>query len=152
MNPRCYDDRSLFKRVLSSKVQLSMTIFHSRKRNEIGFEVREIGKARGHFRHETESPWPLHFKHSHWWKKRTRCKFASHYKVCECKVDVKSTWLPTWHRMDHVSCSLGLFSKTITWKHAWHETGKPWHSKRSQSSIYSVYHVWGPRMNRNALK
>ena len=23
----------------------------------------------GHFTHETESPWPLHFKHSHWWKK-----------------------------------------------------------------------------------
>ena len=27
--------------------------------------------------------------------------------VCECKVDVKSTWMPTWHRMDHVSWSLG---------------------------------------------
>ena len=31
--------------------------------------------------------------------------------VCECKMDVKSTWIPTWHRMDHVSWSLGLFSK-----------------------------------------
>ena len=26
----------------------------------------------------------------------------------ECKMDVKSTWIPTWHRMDHVSWSLGL--------------------------------------------
>ena len=27
--------------------------------------------------------------------------------VCECKmVDIKSTWFPTWHRMDHVSWSL----------------------------------------------
>jgi hypothetical protein len=30
--------------------------------------------------------------------------------VCECKMDVKSTWIPTWHRMDHVSWLLGLFS------------------------------------------
>ena len=28
---------------------------------------------------ETESPWPLlHFKRSHWWKRRSRSKFASH--------------------------------------------------------------------------
>ena len=25
------------------------------------------------------------------------------------KMDVKSTWIPTWHSMDHVSWSLGLF-------------------------------------------
>ena len=61
-----------------------------------------------HFTHKTESTWPLHFKHSHWWKRRSRSKFASHYPwgangVCECKMDVKSTWIPTWHRMDHVS-------------------------------------------------
>jgi hypothetical protein len=31
--------------------------------------------------------------------------------VCGCKMDVKSTWIPTWHRMDHVSWSLGLFPK-----------------------------------------
>ena len=31
--------------------------------------------------------------------------------VCECKMmDVKSAWIPTWHPMDHVSLSLGLFS------------------------------------------
>ena len=29
----------------------------------------------------------------------------------ECKMDVESTWIPTWHRMDHVSCSLGLIQK-----------------------------------------
>ena len=28
-----------------------------------------------------------------------------------CKMDVKSTGLPTWHEMDHVSWLLGLFSK-----------------------------------------
>ena len=25
--------------------------------------------TKGHFTHESESPWPLHFKHSHWWKR-----------------------------------------------------------------------------------
>ena len=29
--------------------------------------------------------------------------------VCECKMDEKSTWIPTWHSMDHVSWSFGLF-------------------------------------------
>ena len=65
-------------------------------------------RARDHF----------HFKHSHWWKRRSRSKFtASHYNcgtngACECKMDVKSTWILTWHQMDHVLWSLGLFSKT----------------------------------------
>jgi hypothetical protein len=29
-----------------------------------------------HFTHETESPWSLHFKHSHWWKSQSRSMFA----------------------------------------------------------------------------
>jgi hypothetical protein len=45
-------------------------------------------QPKGHFTHEIESRWPLHFKHSHWWKRRSRSKFASHYAwgtngVCE---------------------------------------------------------------------
>ena len=36
--------------------------------------------CKAHFTHETENPWPQHFKHSHWWKRRSRSKFAtSHY-------------------------------------------------------------------------
>ena len=67
-----------------------------------------------------ESPWPLRFHHSHWWKRQSWSKFASHCAqgtngVCECKMDVKSTWIPTWHRKDHVSWSLGLFSKLPSW-------------------------------------
>jgi hypothetical protein len=34
--------------------------------------------------------------------------------ICECKMDVKSTWIPTWHQMAHVSWSFGLISKTTT--------------------------------------
>ena len=60
--------------------------------------------------------WPLNFKHFHWWKRWSWSKFASHYargtnKVCECKMDAKSTWILTWHPMDHVSWSLRLFSQ-----------------------------------------
>ena len=70
---------------------------------------------------KTESPWPLHFKHSHWWKRWSRSKFASHYTwgtngVCECVIDVKFTWISTWHWMHHVSWSLGLFLKTTSWR------------------------------------
>ena len=77
--------------------------------------------SKGHFTHETESPWPLHFKYSHWWKRWSRSKFTSHYTwgtngVCECKMDVKSTRIPTWHRMDQVSWSLEQFSKTTSWR------------------------------------
>ena len=71
---------------------------------------------KGHFTHETESPFPLHFKHSHWWKTQSRFKFASHYTwgtngVCECKIDVKSTWIPTWHQMDHVFMVIRIIFK-----------------------------------------
>ena len=57
----------------------------------------------------------------HWWKRWSRSKFASPYAwgtngVCECKMDVKYVWIPTWHRMDHFSWSLGLLSKTTSWR------------------------------------
>ena len=109
--------------------------------------------AKGHFTHKTESMWPIHFKQSHWWKRRSQSKFASHYawytghiggsspgpssmagagpngvarvwgtnRVCECKMNVKSTSIPTWHWMDHVSWSLGfiinnqLLEVGLTW-------------------------------------
>ena len=75
----------------------------------------------GHFTHKTESPWLLHFEHSHWLKRRSRSKFASHYAwgtngVCECKMDVMSTWFLTWHQMDRVIGHLDLFSKTTSWR------------------------------------
>ena len=35
----------------------------------------------------------------------------------KCKMmDVKSTWISTWHRMDRVSWSLGVYSKTTSWR------------------------------------
>jgi hypothetical protein len=31
-------------------------------------------------------------------------------------MNVKSTWIPTYYQMDDVSWSLGLFSKTTSWR------------------------------------
>jgi hypothetical protein len=98
--------------------------------------VFDVVLYKGHFTQETESPWPVDFKHSCWWTRWRRSKFASHYAcgtngVCECKMDGKSTWIPpgipTWHRQDRVSWSLGLFSRTASWRWAKRKTGRPWH-------------------------
>ena len=102
----------------------------------------------GHFTHETESPWLLHFKHSHWWKRRSRSKFAtSHYAwgangVCECKMDVKSTCIPTWHWMDHVY--LDYFSKLPLGGRL--NTGSGDHDTPNTHNCWFIpfYHVWGP--------
>ena len=59
-------------------------------------------------------------------------------------MDVKSTWLPTLHRMDHVSWSLGLFSKPLL-------GGRP-NTKRGDHGTLNAhnrwfilfYHLWGP--------
>ena len=65
----------------------------------------------------------------------------------------KSTWIPTWHRMDCVSCSLGLFSKT-TLRRCRPTTSprKPWHSERSQPLVYSILSCMRTCVNRNSLK
>jgi hypothetical protein len=56
--------------------------------------------------------------------------------VSECEIDAKSTWiLPTWHRMDHVSWSLGVFSRTTSWWDVHRpdmNLGRPQHSEISQ--------------------
>ena len=68
---------------------------------------------KGHFTHETEGPWALHLKHSHWWKRWSRSKFSSHYawgtngvskwmqKGCKiymysCMVSNLSCFMATW--------------------------------------------------------
>ena len=84
----------------------------------------DLPPLNGHFTNETESPWPFHFKHSHWWKRRSRSKFELRttlegpMEYVKARWDVKSTWIPTWDRMDHVSWSLGLLSKTTSWRPA----------------------------------
>ena len=116
----CINEANIFnwcKRLILWGLVSSKNFLPSEWRNDLFW----LDPTKGHFTHETESPWPLHFKHCHWWKRWSQSKFASHYAwgtngVCECKMDVKSTWIPTWHQMDHVSWSLGLFSKTTSWR------------------------------------
>ena len=59
-------------------------------------------------------------------------------KVCECKMDVKPTWIPTWHQMDHVSWSLGPFFKNQLLEVDLTPTGRPWHSECSHLFLYSI--------------
>jgi hypothetical protein len=56
-------------------------------------------------------------------------------------MDVKSTRIPTWHRMDHVSWWLGLFCKNHLLE-TYHRTGWPQHSKRSHRWFILFHHVW----------
>jgi hypothetical protein len=72
---------------------------------------------------------------------------ASHYAwgtngACECKMDVKSIWIPTWRRMDHVSWLLGLFSKTISWR--WPNTKPGYHGTPNAHNCWFIllYHMW----------
>jgi hypothetical protein len=97
-----------------------------------------------------------HFKHSHRWKRQSCSNFASHYTwgtngVCECKMDVKSTWILTWHHMDHVSWSLGLSSKTTSLEVGITQTGRSLHKPGDHGTpnvhnhwFILFYHVWGP--------
>jgi hypothetical protein len=97
-------------------------------------------RTEAHVTHENESPWPLHFKHSHWWKRRSRSKFASHHtwgtnEVREykdgCKVHMDFYMAPT------VSCSM------VTWiifKNHLLEV----HPEHLQLLIFLLHHVWGP--------
>jgi hypothetical protein len=50
---------------------------------------------------------------THWWKRRSRSKFTSHYAEgtngeCESNMD-KSTWVSIWHQMDLVYGRLDYF-------------------------------------------
>ena len=107
----------------------------------------------------TKSPWPLHIKHSHWWKRWSWSKFASHYVwgtngVCECKVDVKSMRIPTWHQMHHVPWSLGLFSKTTSWSKNSLTQNQRNHGILNVHNRWFIlfYHVWETRINKSSLK
>ena len=66
-------------------------------------------KVEGRFTHKIEGPWPFHFKHSHRWKKAEPVQVRITLRLKEqrsiisgCKMDVKSTWIPTWHQLDRL--------------------------------------------------
>jgi hypothetical protein len=92
----------------------------------------------GHFTHDTEGMWPLHFKHSHWWEKQSRSKFAPHYgsmwmqdgcKACKDSYMASngSCFMVTWIIFQNHLLEIGLTKPKD------HGT-----SERSQPSIYSI--------------
>ena len=106
----------------------------------------------GHFTHEIESPWPLHFKYSHWWKRRSRSKFTLQcargtIRVSERTMDAKFTWMPTWHPIGSCFIFIGLFSKTAF-------GGRPNRKPGDHDNplIHSIVSCVRPHSNRNSLK
>ena len=97
------------------------------------------------------SPWPLHFKHSHWWERRSRSKFTSHYAwgtnggVCECKMDGCEVLHGFLHGIEwimfhgHLDCfqksPLGGKSNTKLGDHGTLNAHNCW--------FILFYHVWG---------
>ena len=102
------------------------------------------------FTHETESPWPLHFKqHSHWWKRQSRwSKFAvSHYvwgsnRVCECCKSLHGflqgiEWNILHGRLDYFqNPRFGGQPNTKLGDHGTPSAHNRW--------FILFYHVWGP--------
>jgi hypothetical protein len=82
-------------------------------------------------------------------KRQSWSKFASHCAwgtngVCECEMDVKSTWVPMWHQMDHVSWLLGLFSKPPLGGRPNTKSGDH-NTPNARNHWFSLfYHVWKP--------
>jgi hypothetical protein len=98
-------------------------------------------EIKGHFTHETESPWPLHFKHSHWWKRQSWSTFASHYTRGTNIVYMDS------YMASHGSCFM------ITWttfKYHLLEVGLTQNRETMALRMLTTidfslfYHVWGP--------
>jgi hypothetical protein len=98
-----------------------------------------------------QGPWPLHFKHSHWSKQRSRSKFASPHLR-----DWRSMWMQdgcqSLHEFLHVikwiifHGHLDYFQKPPLGGRPNRKTGRRWHSECSQPLIELIlfYHVWGP--------
>ena len=75
-------------------------------------------------------------------------KSLAHYTwgtngVSDYKVDVKFAWIPKWHQMDHVSSSLGLYSKTTLGGRPNTKLGDSGTLKSHNYWFIIFYHVWG---------
>ena len=92
--------------------------------------------------------WPIYFKHSHWWERRSWSEFTSHYAW----GTNKSMWMQDRCKvcMDSYMASNGLCFMVpwIIFKNHLLEVGltptreRPWHSECSQLLVYSIYHEW----------
>ena len=74
--------------------------------------------------------------------------------ISECMMDVKSTWIPTWHRIDHVSWSRGLFQKPPLGGRFNIKPGDHCTPNAHSRSFILCYHAWGPQqleIHRNSI-
>ena len=106
--------------------------------------------CKGHFSHETESPWRLHFKHTHW-KRWSRSKWS----VTLHLGDQRTTWMPDGRRvyMDSYMASNGSCFM-VTWtafkNHFLEEVGLTQNQETmafwtlTTVGLLYFYHVWGP--------
>ena len=120
-----------------------------------------IWVIKGHFTHETESPWPIHFKALSLVEKPepvqvryfTLCLRDQQSEYVHARWMQSLQWILTWHRTDHVSWSLGLFFKNHPL-----EVGLTEYQEtlafRTLAITYLFYfnHVWGRVWNRNSSK
>jgi hypothetical protein len=95
-----------------------------------------------------------HFKHSHWWKRWSWSKFAtSHFAlegptegVCECKMDVKSTWIDSYMASNR-SCLMvtrTVFKKPSLGRKPDTKLGDHDTPNAHNSWFVLFYHAWGP--------
>ena len=64
--------------------------------------------------------------------------------LCECMMDVNSTWIPTWHQMDHASWSHGLFQKPPPGGRPNTKPGD-YGTANAHNCWFILFHnVWGP--------
>jgi hypothetical protein len=114
--------------------------------------------CKGHFTHETESPWPLHFKHSYWWKRRSWSKFAASHSAWG------TNWVYKW--MQDGCKNLHGFLHGIEWTmfhgHLDYSQRLPLggrsklgdHGTPNAHNCWFIlfYRVWGPAWIKNSLK
>ena len=118
------------------------------------WQCRQVASVyEGRFTHETESPWPLHFKHSYWWKRQSRSKFASHYAwgtngACECKMDVKLTGFLQWHRMGSCFMVTWIIFEDHLLEVGLTRTNWETMALRMLTTVgfFYFFHVWGPTL------
>jgi hypothetical protein len=113
--------------------------------------VYQVARVWGPLTHETESPWPLHFKHSHWWKRQSHSKFASHYAWGTKGIYMwNARWMWSLHGFlygiewimfhGHLHCfQKPLLGGRPNTKPADHGTLNAYHRW-----FILLYHVWGP--------
>ena len=110
-----------------------------------------FGFTKGHFTQEIESPWPWHFKHSHWWKRRSRVQVhftlplrdqRSMWMQDGCKIHMDSymtsngsCFMVTWTILKNHLLEVGLTQNQETMAHRMLTTVK---------LFYFIIYMWEP--------